>query len=53
MVIWMAEKDKLVRINTDLIEEYRKDKPKLQGLTYTAIVDVMLRDVLGRKSDSE
>jgi hypothetical protein len=37
---------KLVRVDEELLEQYRKDKPELEGLTYTGIVDFMLRKLV-------
>lgn len=40
----------MVRVPTTILEKYREAHPELKGLTYTAIVEVMLRKAL--ESDS-
>ena len=36
----------VVRVNADLLESYRKHKPETRGLTYTALVDLIIRERL-------
>jgi len=36
----------MVRVPTALVEKFRLNHPELKGLTYTAIVEVMLRKAL-------
>ncbi|RLG99793.1 hypothetical protein DRO19_01340 [Candidatus Bathyarchaeota archaeon] len=40
------EKWVTIRVNTNLLEEYRKYKPETKGLTYTALVDMIIRERL-------
>jgi len=35
-----------VWIDSDLLEEYRKHKPETRGLTYTALVELIVRERL-------
>ena len=39
-----------VWIDSDLLEEYRKYKPETKGLTYTALVDMIIRERLAELS---
>lgn len=36
----------LVRVDSDLIDEFRKQHPEIEGLSATGVVDVMLRKAL-------
>jgi len=36
----------MVRVSKAMVEKFRAKHPTLQGLTYTAIVEVMLRKAL-------
>ena len=40
------DKTCMVRVSTEIVEKFRKKHPTLKGLTYTAIVQVMLRKAL-------
>ena len=42
--------DVVIRVNADLLEEYRKYKPETKGLTYTALVDMIVRERLAELS---
>ena len=44
------EKWVTIRVNTNLLEEYRKYKPETKGLTYTALVDMIVRERLAELS---
>ena len=37
-------------IDSDLLEEYRKYKPETKGLTYTALVEMIVRERLAELS---
>lgn len=39
-------KTTLVRVDTELVEQFRESHTELKGLTYTAIVEVMMRKAL-------
>ena len=43
-------KTTLVRVDPDLLEKYREQHAELKGLTYTAIVEVMLRKALEKEA---
>ena len=42
----MSEETAMVRVSRKLVEEFRDSHPELEGLTYTAVVEVMLRKAL-------
>jgi len=47
----MPKKEIMVRADAKLLEQYRSLHPELKGLTYTAIVEVMLRKALEREKE--
>lgn len=40
----------MVRVSKAIIEKYRDNDPKLKGLTFTAIVEVMLREATEKEA---
>ena len=42
----MTEETTLVRVRTQLVEEYRKAHPQLSGLSFSGVVEVMLRELM-------
>lgn len=47
----MVEKTTMVRASIELLEKYRDKHPKLKGMSYTAINEVMLREALGEYTE--
>ena len=41
----MKEKVHIIA-NKELLDSYRKNRPELKGLTYTALADIMLRKAI-------
>ena len=41
----------MVRVDSKLLEQYRERHPELKGLTYTAVVEVMLRKTIGENKN--
>ena len=46
----MTEDTTMVRVPTELIDAFRENHLELKGLTYTAVVEVMLRKALEKET---